>query len=105
VGRHAGANRTKRALLRATQLGGSAAYALTLVSLLLGSPAWLWGGALGLVAAAKLALQARHAVAVRFSAGEWLGFAALQPALDVAFTAGILEGFWQLARGGARPID
>ena len=105
VGSHAGANRTRRALLRATQLAGSAAYALTLLSLLAGWPLWLWGGALGLVGAAKLALQTRHAGAVRFSAGEWLGFAALQPALDLAFTAGILEGFWQLARGRARPID
>jgi hypothetical protein len=105
VGPHAGANRTRRALLRATQLAGSAAYALTLLSLLAGWPLWLWGGALGLVGAAKLALQTRHAGAVRFSAGEWLGFAALQPALDLAFTAGILEGFWQLARGRARPID
>ncbi len=105
VGPHAGANRTRRALLRATQLGGSAAYAIVLVSLLAGWPAWLWGGVLGLVAAAKLALQARHARAVRFSAGEWLAFAALQPAFDLAYTAGLLEGLWQLVRGRSRPID
>ena len=105
VGPHAGVNRTRRALLRATQLAGSAACALVPVSLLAGWPAWLWLGALGLVALAKLTLQARHARAVRFSAGEWLAFASLQPVLDLAYTAGILEGVLQLARGRARPID
>jgi len=105
VGPHAGANRTRRALLRATQLAGGAACALVPLSLLAGWPAWLWGGALALVAAAKLALQARHARAVRLSAGEWLGFLAFLPAFDLAFTAGMLEGFVQLARGRGRPID
>ena len=104
VGPRAGANRTRRALLRATQLAGSGSYALTLASLVAGWPAWLWAGALGLVAAVKLALEARHARAVRFAAGEWLAFATLQPALDLAFTIGIVEGLWQLARGRARPI-
>jgi len=105
VGRQAGANRSRRTLLRATQLAGTAAYALALLSLLAGWPAWLWGGAIGLVAAARFALQARHAWAVRLSAGEWLAFAALQPAFDLVFSVGMLEGFVQLARGHARPID
>ncbi len=105
VGRHAGANRSRRTLLRATQLAGTVAYALALLSLLAGWPAWLWGGAIGLVAAARFALQARHAWAVRLSAGEWLAFAALQPAFDLAFSVGMLEGFVQLARGHARPIN
>jgi GT2 family glycosyltransferase len=105
VGPHAGANRTRRALLRATQLAGGAACALVPLSFLAGWPAWLWVGALGLVAAAKLALQARHARAMRLSAGEWLGLVTLLPAFDLAFTAGMLEGFVQLARGRGRPID
>lgn len=104
VGRHAGANRTRRALLRATQLGGGLGLAALALSLLLGSPAWPWLVALGSAAALKLALQARHLGAVRFGAGEWLAFAACQPALDLAFTAGIVEGLALLARGRSRPI-
>jgi glycosyltransferase involved in cell wall biosynthesis len=106
VGRSAGANRSRRALLRATQLAASAVYALVPISLLVGWPGWVWLGALGLVAAAKVALFARHARAVRFSAGELLAFVLLQPPLDIAYTAGILEGLLRLARGGRSvPID
>jgi GT2 family glycosyltransferase len=105
VGRHAGANRSRRTLLRATQLAASAVYALAAASCLVGWPMWLWGSALGLVAVVRVALFAGHARAVRFSPAELVAFATLQPALDVAFTLGVAEGFWQLARGRARPID
>lgn len=106
VSRSAGANRNRRALLRATQLAASALYALLPLLLLAGGPVWPGAGALGLVAAARGALFARHARAVRFSAGEGLAFVLLQPPLDVAYTAGILEGFLRLARGRrAAPID
>jgi glycosyltransferase involved in cell wall biosynthesis len=106
VGRSAGANRRRRALLRATQLAASALYALLPLSLLAGWPVWAGGCALGVVALARGALFARHARAVRFSAGELLRFVLLQPPLDVAYTAGILEGLLRLA-GGRRsvPID
>ena len=104
VGRHAGANRSRRTLLRVTQLASSAAYALVAAACLAGWPVWLWGSALGLVAAAKTALFARHARAVRFSLGELGAFVLLQPALDLAFSLGVAEGFRQLARGRARPI-
>jgi GT2 family glycosyltransferase len=106
VGRNAGANRKHRALLRATQLASSAALALVPLSLVAGWPAWGWGSALVLVAASRVALLARHARAVRFTAGELLAFALLQPALDLAYTAGILEGLLRFSRGGgAVPID
>ena len=106
VGRSAGTNRTRRALLRATQLAASAAYALVPLSLLAGWPGWTWGGALAVVAAARGALFARHARAVRFSAGELLAFVLLQPPLDLAYTGGILEGLLRLARGDrSAPID
>ena len=106
VSRNAGANRNRRALLRATQLAASAVYALVALSVLAGWPGWGWAGALGLVAVARGALFARHARAVRFSAGELLAFVLLQPLLDLAYTAGILEGFLGLARGGrSAPID
>lgn len=105
VGARAGSNRTRRALLRATQLAGAAAWALIPASLLAGWPVWLWAGALGLTAAAKVALQLPHARAVRLSAGEWLACVALQPAFDLAYAAGILEGLVELALGRSRPID
>jgi GT2 family glycosyltransferase len=105
VGRQAGANRSRRTLLRATQLASSAAYALVAASCLAGWPVWLWGSVLGLVAAVKAALFAGHARAVRFSLGQLGAFALLQPVLDVAYTTGVAEGLWQLVRGRTRPID
>jgi GT2 family glycosyltransferase len=98
VGRRAGANRTWRALLRATQLGSTGGYALAFLGVLAGWPAWLWGGVLAFVASVKAALFGRHARAVRFTAGELLGFVLLQPAFDVAFTVGVAEGFRHLLR-------
>jgi GT2 family glycosyltransferase len=105
LGARAGPNRTKRALLRAAQLAGAAALAAGALSLALGWSAWPWLGAYALVLAARLALQLRHALAVRLDPGEWLALVALQPALDVAYAAGIVEGLWLLVRGGAAAID
>jgi hypothetical protein len=105
VGPNAGANRTRRALLRAAQLGGGASLGLLVFSLVASWPAWPWLAALGLATAGKLGLQARHLRAVGFGFGEGLAFLGLQPALDACFTAGILEGLALLARGRARPID
>lgn len=104
VGRHAGANRSRRTLLRATQLAASVLYALLAGSWLAGWPVWLWGSALGLVAAVRAALFSKHVPVVGFSPGELVAFVLIQPALDVAFTAGVVEGFWLLARGRSRPI-
>lgn len=103
IGGTAGGNRTRRALLRATQLLGAAACALVLLSLVAGWPAWLWAGGLALVAAAKATLLARHVRAVRLTAGEWPAFVAAQPALDLAFAVGVVEGLVELAR--RRPIE
>ncbi len=106
VGPNAGANRTRRALLRATQIGAAGAYALVPVSLLAGWPGFTWAAPLALAAAVRCALFARHARAVRFSPGELLRFVLLQPALDLAYTAGILEGLLRFARGSSTaPID
>ena len=104
VGRHAGANRERRSLLRASQLASCAAYALAALAWPLGWPgAWALS-ALGLVAAVKLVLFARHARAVRFSPGELFAFVLLQPVLDAAYAVGIVEGLLQLALGRTRPI-
>lgn len=104
VGKHAGANRKRRSLLRASQLASCAAYVLAASAWLAGWSAWWWGGALGLVVAVKLVLFARHARFVRFSPVELAAFALLQPLLDVTYAAGIAEGLVQLALGRARPI-
>jgi GT2 family glycosyltransferase len=98
VGRNAGANRTRRALLRAAQLASTGGYGLALLGVLAGWPVFLWGGVLALVAAVKAALLGPHARAVRFTAPELLAFVLLQPAFDVAFTVGVAEGFRHLFR-------
>jgi GT2 family glycosyltransferase len=105
VGAHAGANRTRRALLRLAQLAGAACWALLAAALVAGWPAWVWLTPLALVAGTKLALQARHLALVRFSVRELLGYGLLQPMLDVAYSLGILEGLGQLALGRTRAID
>ena len=106
VGETAGKNRNRRALLRGSQLAGSAALVLVAVSLVAGWPGWVWGSTLALVAAARGRLLARHARAVRFSPGQLLAFVLLQPILDLAYTAGFVEGLLRLARGGrSDPID
>jgi len=105
VGKHAGRNRKRRSALRASQLASCAAYGIAALSWLAGWSAWWWAGALGLAAAVKLALFARHARVVRFSPGELAAFALLQPVLDTAYTEGVVEGLVQLALGRARPID
>jgi GT2 family glycosyltransferase len=105
VGPRAGSNRTRRALLRLTQLVGSVVWPLVLVALVAGWPAWTWLAPIALVGASKLALQARHLTLVRFSALELLRYGLLQPLLDVAYAAGILEGLAGLVRGGVKTID
>jgi GT2 family glycosyltransferase len=106
VGSEAGGNRTRRALLRALQLFGSAAWLFAMGALGAGAPAWLWAGPPLLVLAARLALQSRHARAVGFTAADWVAWAALQPAVDFAFGAGIVEGLWRVAFGDrATPIE
>ena len=106
VGRHAGANRSRRTLLRATQLASSAAYALVAASCLAGWPVWLWGECAGLRRRRQgRPLRGRTRGPCASLSGSSAAFVLLQPALDLAFTAGVLEGFWQLARGRARPID
>ena len=105
VGPLAGANRVRRALLRAAQLACGTALGFAALSFLSGYPVWPWLAAFGLATAGKLAVQLPHLLAVQLSVRESLAYTALQPALDLAFTIGILEGMALLARGRARPID
>jgi GT2 family glycosyltransferase len=105
VGDKAGANRRRRALLRTAQVSACACYPLMLAALAAG-----WGAAAALLVAAvilpRVALYRRYAAAVRLGAAEALRLALVQPMLDVAFTEGLVEGFWYLGRGArSGPID
>jgi GT2 family glycosyltransferase len=104
VGRHAGANRSRRTLLRLCQLVSTVGYGVVVLSLWLGWPGWLWAGVAVGVVALKVALFSRHARTTSFSARELLVFALLQPAFDVAYAAGIVAGLVDLALGRSRPI-
>jgi cellulose synthase/poly-beta-1,6-N-acetylglucosamine synthase-like glycosyltransferase len=105
LGPQAGANRTRRAVLRAAQLAGGSGCAFGALSILLGWSPWPWASALVLVLLAKLALQYSHAQIVRFSPLDWLAWLAIQLPLDVAFAVGTLEGLALLASGRTRSID
>lgn len=104
VGRHAGANRSRRTLLRLSQLASTLGYAGVLLSLWLGWTAWLWGSVVFGVVGLKAALFARHVRATSLSVWELAAFTLLQPAFDVTYAAGIVEGLTDLARGRERRI-
>jgi glycosyltransferase involved in cell wall biosynthesis len=95
----AGANRRRRALLRATQVAASGVYAFVLAVLLAGWPAWLWGGALVALALVKAGIFARHLRAVRLTLPQLVLFGLVQPLLDLSYTVGLVEGVWLLLRG------
>ncbi len=104
VGPRAGANRRRRATLRGAQLAGAASTVFAAAALLVGWPVWAALAPLAAVLILKALLQARQARAARFTARDWLAWAALQPLLDLSFGAGIVEGLWHVTRGD-RPID
>jgi GT2 family glycosyltransferase len=102
----AGRSRRRRALLRASQVGATAAYLLAVATLAFGRGFALAALALGIAAFSRVVLYRGHAAAVRLGAGEALKLALVQPLLDVAFTEGLVEGIWYLARGArSAPID
>jgi GT2 family glycosyltransferase len=105
VGGRAGANRRRRAMLRASQVVASGCYPLALVALATGGNTV----AALLVAAVllpRIVLYRPHAAAVGLTFVDALRLALVQPWLDLAFTEGLLEGFWHLARGPrSGPID
>lgn len=98
AGEAAGPNRTRRTTLRALQLAGSLgwlALAGAAVSRRRMAPA---AGALMAAGAAKTALFQPYVRHLRFGPGDVAALAALQPALDVAYTAGLASGLLRLAR-------
>lgn len=104
AGGRAGRNRSSRLVLRCQQVGSTVFVALALV----GAVRQHFGLALalvGLVFAIKALLLRRHLQSVGFSRRELLGFLALQPALDLSYTWGLLQGLACVLTGSpSRPI-
>ena len=105
TGEKAGANRRARLLLRVQQAGATAALVLAVGLLLAGAP--LGAGLLLLgVVLVKAVLFRRHLAAVALPFPERVAFFALQPALDLCYTWGLVQGLVRLGSGSAaRPID
>jgi GT2 family glycosyltransferase len=99
IGKRAGRNRRRRALLRASQVAACGVYALAAGSLVLSWPAWPWVSGLAVLAVARTLLFWRHARVVRLRPRELGRLFLVQPILDAAFTEGLVEGVWLLARG------
>jgi glycosyltransferase involved in cell wall biosynthesis len=97
LGARAGANRRRRTTLRALQLAGGGLYLGALAATARRGRLWPW--ALGLAAAwaGKGALFSPHARHLRLRPADLLLLAALQPAMDLAFCAGLAEGLWRTA--------
>lgn len=101
VGEQAGRNRRHRSWLRLTQLLATPLYLFAALAFFLPAAAWVWL-ALGLLLLARLVLFLPLLRLVDSSFLQLLGILALQPALDFAYTAGVLEGLFRLRR---RPAD
>lgn len=99
VGQGAGGNLRSRALLRVWQVVSTACYAASLALLLGGAPIANWTLPLLVALAGKLVLFCAHLAHIPMSAEELLKLFAAQPVLDVAYTAGVIQGFWLLVRG------
>jgi GT2 family glycosyltransferase len=101
----AGANRRLRLVLRLQQVASLLALGGALALALLGH-ALAAAAALAAVLMVKLLIFRRHLAAVGFGFGERLGFFALQPALDAAYSWGLAQGLSRIATGSPqRPID
>jgi GT2 family glycosyltransferase len=104
AGAEAGCNRTLRATLRACQLAGAAAWlalGAAVMTRRLRAPAVT---AVVATNAIKSTLFLRYVRELRFDAGDLGSLAAVQPALDVAYGAGIAKGLWHLLGRGERTI-
>jgi GT2 family glycosyltransferase len=104
VGAKAGRNRTLRTTLRVLQLAGTASMvAVGVAAARRRSPA----SAAAVVVGAnvlKFALFLRYMRYLKFEARDTAALAALQPALDVAYTVGLVNGLWLLVRPGDHTI-
>lgn len=106
IGARAGSNRRSRTFLRGLQVASTAVYVAAVALVLTHAPISSWAIPLFVVFVAKAVLFGRHAVEVRLRSFEVALFYLIQPFLDIAYTFGLLKGFWLLARSSdARPIS
>jgi hypothetical protein len=105
TGAAAGANRQGRLLLRGLQIAGAASYANILLCWVIAAPFWFWIVPFLIVLAMKRLLFAAHIYVVRMSRNGRAAFWLLQMAADVAYTAGLVQGFWILLRNSKREIS
>jgi GT2 family glycosyltransferase len=105
MGAEAGRNRSERTTLRALQLAGTGAMvAIGAAAVTRRSPVPAALVLLG-TTAIKSQLFRRYVEHLRFGPGDLAALAALQPALDVAYSMGIAKGLLQLAKPGERSIS
>ena len=102
TGKAAGSNRKARTFLRLLQVGSAVgclatiaalAFAQFLLAAIIVFAIWL----------AKQVLFARHMRTVGLTVKEWFVFYSIQPALDVSYTIGLINGIW-LAFFRSKPI-
>lgn len=105
VGRGAGGNLQARALLRGWQVVSVAAYLTSLGAMLTGARRRAVVLPVAAALGGKLFLFARHLRFVGPEPGETLVLFAVQPLLDFAYVAGLLQGGWLMLVGSPeRPI-
>ena len=104
VGDAAGANRTRRSLLRGLQLVGGAAWVWLAAALVTRRPAAPAAAVLAGTALVKAGLFRRYVRELRFDSRDLAELAVVQPALDVSYAAGFLKGLTLLVRRGDRTI-
>lgn len=105
AGASAGPNRTRRTGLRALQLIGSAAWLGLGIAAASRRSTIAATGLLVVAGAAKSALFMPYLRHLRFGPGDVAALATLQPALDVAYSAGFVKGLARVARRGEGAIS
>jgi GT2 family glycosyltransferase len=104
VGTSAGRNRTLRTTLRSLQLVSAAAWIGVGVAILARRSTVPAAATLVTANLVKAGLFRRYVQDLRFSAGDVAALAALQPALDMAYTWGVTRGMLRLHRRGEGAI-
>jgi hypothetical protein len=105
AGATAGRNRTLRAALRALHLAGAASWlglAAAISTRRSPAPAATVVVCTSLLKSGLFLRYVRH---LQFDLRDLAALALLQPALDIAYTTGLLTGLWQLVRPGERTIS
>jgi GT2 family glycosyltransferase len=104
-GETAGRNRRNRKLLRVFQLSGAVSLVWLAGSMATRRGTGRASAAVVVANAPRWALFLRYIRKLRFGAGDVAALAALQPALDISYAAGVVKGLWRVRRGGSDQIN